>query len=63
MAASAFLLAKNTGWTMDYIVWELPLALLHQGQHVFLWADGAKLRRPGRVTGSDRRDMERILGI
>lgn len=63
MAASAFLLAKHTGWTMDYIFWELPVALLHQGQHVFLWEAGAKLRRPGRVTGEDRRDIEQMLGI
>jgi hypothetical protein len=63
VAASAFLLAKNTGWTMDYILWHLPVALMHQAEHVYLWEQGAKLRRPGRATGQDRRDIERLLGI
>lgn len=62
-AASCFLLAKHTGWSMETILWELPVALLHQAEHVFLWRDGAKLRRPGRMGGQDRRDIARILGI
>lgn len=45
------------------ILWELPLVLLHQAEHVYLWADGAKLRRPGRMDTQDRRDIARILGI
>lgn len=63
MAASVFLLAKHTGWNLSMILWELPLVLLHQAEHVFLWQDGAKLRRPGRMDGQDRRDIERLLGI
>lgn len=62
-AASCFLLAKNTGWSMETILWEIPVAWLNQAEHVFLWADGAKLRRPGRANRSDLRDMERILGL
>lgn len=63
VAASCFLLAKNTGWSIETILWSLPISLLHQAEHVYLWHDGAKLRRPGFVTSQDRRDMERILGI
>ena len=48
---------------METILWEIPVALLNQAEHVFLWADGAKLRRPGRANRSDLRDMERILGL
>jgi len=63
VAASCFLLAKHTGWSMETILWELPVALLHQAEHVFLWRDGAKLRRPGRMDSQDRRDIARILGL
>jgi hypothetical protein len=63
VAASVFLLAKHTGWSLPMILWELPLVLLHQAEHVYLWADGAKLRRPGRMDTQDRRDIARILGI
>jgi len=63
VAASCFLLAKHTGWSMETILWQLPISLLHQAEHVFLWHEGAKLRRPGRMDGQDRRDIARILGI
>ena len=58
-----FVLAKNTGWPMEKILWDIPLALLHQAEHVFLYIEGVKVRRSNHATGSDIRDMERLLGL
>ncbi|NBS79832.1 hypothetical protein EBS57_08535 [bacterium] len=63
MAVSAFLLAKATGWSLETILWELPITILNQAEHVFLWQDGAKLRRVGYASQKDRRDISKILGI
>ena len=58
-----FVLAKNTGWPMEKILWDIPLAWLHQAEHVFLYIEGVKVTRYNHVTGSDIRDMERLLGL
>jgi hypothetical protein len=63
VAASVFLLAQNTGWSLPVILWDLPLVLLNQAEHVFLWHNGVRLRRPGRMHGQDKRDIEQLLGI
>ena len=58
-----FVLAKNTGWQMEKILWDIPLAWLYQAEHVFLYMEGVKVRRSNHVTGYDIRDMERLLGL
>ena len=58
-----FVLAKHTGWPMDYILWELPLAAANQADHVFMFIDGVKLRRAAHIEGKEIRDMERLLGL
>ena len=61
-ALGVFPLAREFGWPLDYILWELPLVLFHQAHGYVLWANGAKLRRHrrGRV---DRADIAKKLGI
>jgi hypothetical protein len=58
-----FVLAKHTGWSMDYILWELPLVAVNQADHVFMFMDGVKLRRAAHIEGKEIRDMERLLGL
>ncbi len=35
-------LAMNTGWSEDFILWQLPLSRGLQYQHAALYANGAK---------------------
>lgn len=62
-ASSVFVLAKETGWSLTHILWEIPLQIVHQAEHVFMYMNGAKLRRPCSVIPSDLRDMEKALGL
>jgi len=62
-ASCVFVLAKETGWSMETILWDIPLHLVHQAEHVFMYMNGAKLRRPYAVVGTDLRDMEKALGL
>lgn len=54
-ALGVFPLAKEFGWSLDHILWELPLAILHQAHGWISWTHGAKLRRRqrGRADGAD----------
>jgi hypothetical protein len=58
-----FLLAEKTGWNLDYILWELPLAIVNQGFHVFLHDMGAKLRRVSSASDSDFIEIAKKLNI
>lgn len=58
-----FVLAKETGWPLITILWEIPLSLLNQAEHVFMYMNGVKLRRPYSVVSTDIRDMEKALGL
>ena len=62
-ASSVFVLAKETGWSFQTIMWEIPLHLVHQAEHVFMYINGVKLRRPYTAIGTDIRDMEKALGL
>jgi len=62
-ASSVFVLAKETGWSLENILWEIPLHLVHQAEHVFMFMNGAKLRRPCSINGADLRDIEKALGL
>ena len=57
-----FPLAKAFGWSLDYILWEVPMAVLNQAHGYVLWQNGARLRRVrrGRV---NRADIAKKLGI
>lgn len=58
-----FVLAKETGWSLQTILWEIPLCLLYQAEHVFMYMNGVKLKRPLLLVGTDIRDMEKALGL
>jgi hypothetical protein len=58
-----FLLAQKTGWSVEYILWEIPLAILNQGFHVFLQELGLKLKRTSRASDSDFVDIAKKLNI
>jgi len=36
---------------------------VHQAEHVFMYMNGAKLRRPYSAIGTDLRDIEKALGL
>jgi hypothetical protein len=58
-----FVLAKQTGWSLQTILWEIPLCLLYQAEHVYMFMNGVKVRRPYEFVGTDIRDMEKALGL
>jgi hypothetical protein len=39
--ALTFTLAKETGWTENFILWELPMSRALQYYHAALWSNGA----------------------
>ena len=61
-ALGVFPLAKEFGWTVEYILWELPMAVFNQAHTFALWRKGTRLRpvRRGKV---NRADIARKLGI
>jgi len=58
-----FVLAKETGWDLQKILWEIPISLVNQAEHVFMFINGVKLRRVEAITGDDLRDIKDLLGI
>lgn len=58
-----FTLAKETGWHLDYLLWELPISVLNQGIHNFLYSKGAKLRRPLILDRDEKNELARIMGL
>jgi len=58
-----FTLAKETGWSLDYMLWELPIAVLNQGIHNFLHSKNVKLRRVLIQDESERDELAKILGV
>jgi hypothetical protein len=58
-----FVLAKETGWDLQKILWKIPICLVNQAEHVFMFINGVKLRRVEAITGDDLRDIKNLLGI
>jgi hypothetical protein len=48
---------------MDKILWDIPIGILNQANHVFLWQAGATLRRGGRFKMNNIADMAKAMGI
>jgi len=61
-ALGVFPLAKEFGWSVDYILWDLPMVLLHQAHAYVLWMNGSRLRRVHRRR-VDSADIAKKLGI
>jgi len=58
-----FLLAEKTGWSIDYILWEVPLSVMCQANHVWMWMNGAKVVRRKTGTKTDKQEIANILGV
>jgi len=58
-----FSLAERTGWSIDYILWDIPLALITQATHTYLWQNGVRCRRRGGELGEDRDSLAKLLGL
>lgn len=55
-------LAKEFGWSLPFILWELPLALFYQAHTWIFWGRKVRLRQTHRKS-VDVSDISRILGI
>jgi hypothetical protein len=63
MAAMVFLLAEKTGWSVDYILWQIPISILHQSNHVFMWANGIRVRKKIGHNSEASLEIRSILGV
>lgn len=61
-ALGVFPLAKEFGWSVDYILWDLPMAVFYQAHTFSLWQKGIKLR-PARRPYVRRSDIAKKLKI
>jgi hypothetical protein len=61
-ALGVFPLAKEFGWPVSYILWDLPLAWFYQAHTWLMWSRKVRLRRAWRPP-VDRADIARELGI
>jgi hypothetical protein len=62
-ASTVFTLAEKTGWGVEYIMWEVPIALLNQATHVFLWCAGVKTKRAGKSKAEKLEGLAKLIGI
>jgi hypothetical protein len=60
---TVFSLAQKTGWSVDYILWEIPLAILSQANHVFLCLTNIRTKRAGTKKARQIAELSKILGV
>jgi hypothetical protein len=58
-----FSLAKQTGWSLEYMLWELPIVILNQGIHNFLYSKGICVRFIKNFSDSDKKDILAIFNL
>lgn len=58
-----FLLAKETGWSLEYILWELPLAVFEQATHVEYWLKDIGARFSKKMNNKEIESLEALLGV
>jgi hypothetical protein len=63
MAAIVFSLAEKTGWAIDYILWEVPISVLHQANHTFMWLSGVRVRMKASMNHKEVKDIVRLIGL
>ena len=61
-ALGVFPLAAEFGWSIEYILWGLPLVIFNQAHGWIMWKNGIQLRRV-RQDRVKRDDIEKNLGI
>ena len=48
---------------MEYILWSVPIRLLNQGIHTYLFDNGVKVVRDSSVSSEEKNEMARLMGI
>jgi len=48
---------------MEYILWSIPIRLLNQGIHTYLFDNGVKVVRDSPVSSEEKTEMARLMGI
>jgi hypothetical protein len=48
---------------MEYILWSIPIRLLNQGIHTYLFDNGVKVVRDSYVSSEERTEMAKLMGI
>jgi len=48
---------------MEYILWSIPIRLLNQGIHTYLFGSGVKVVRDSSVSSEERSEMAKLMGI
>jgi hypothetical protein len=43
-------------------MWEIPISVINQANHVFLWAAGISVKRAGRIKAQRIEELARIIG-
>lgn len=56
------MLAEKTGWSIEYIMWEIPISIINQANHVFLWAAGVNAKRAGKIKAKKIEELARLIG-
>jgi hypothetical protein len=58
-----FSLAEKTGWTIDYMLWEIPLSAMAQASHALMWMAGIKCRRRTSINSEEMLELEKMIGL
>jgi len=56
-----FSLAKETGWSEHFILWELPFARALEYYHAALWSNGAWTVKPTKTAHCQFRELLAIV--
>jgi hypothetical protein len=48
---------------MEYILWSVPIRILNQGIHTYLFGSGVKVVRDSSVSSEEKTEMARLMGI
>ena len=48
---------------MEYILWSVPIRILNQGIHTYLFDSGVKVVRDSSVSSEERAEMARLIGV
>lgn len=44
-------------------MWEVPISILNQASHVFLWCAGINTRRAGKLKTEKVEELARLIGV
>lgn len=44
-------------------MWQIPLSLINQANHTFLWAAGINTKRAGRIKTQKIEELAKLIGV